>query len=608
MNTRRKVLALLLAASVGALALALLPGTASAATQSMSPTFSGSGSNTDILAALAVCDECAPDAFFTDPNGVLNTWGLGAEALVQAQASWTNPATIDASYTQGNLRHGSTLDLADTLTPGSGTITVNYSITGRAGVYGTPQSGSLSCAVLTITPTSCNGWVATTDTLSIGPISASDTIPCTLPLPGESPRDCSKTKTVNLWSGDLFSLASASVDLILDETIHVTSSGVGTIRIAVISGGQAIPNASLAFGGSSPSTVSDPITIGCSQPVGNDLVYSLTNLGTTAEPATYTGDVKLSLSASILGIGGTYTTPALVSTSGADLGAIPLAAPDQQVDLGPVLPNNVAPSPDAGGPYSGVEGTAVQFDGSASSGVCGTGTLVWNFSDGGVAYGVHPQHVFHGPGVYSGLLTSTDADGNVGTTTFTVTISNLAPVANAGPDMSSEWGVPVTLNGSAVDPGSDEQPFLSYRWSFGDGTPSASGGASVNHTYGAPGTYTATFTACDPYGACGVSTAQVVVIQRATTVTYTGPNQSNPSKTITLSASVVDDLGHAVAGRVVTFVLNDQTITATTDSSGVAAATIKVKQKQGTYTVSATFAGDAKYVGSADSRAFTVGQ
>ena len=252
----------------------------------------------------------------------------------------------------------------------------------------------------------------------------------------------------------------------------------------------------------------------------------------------------------------------------------------------------------------------MSFDASGSTSACGLDnlTFVWNFSDGGVAYGVSPQHTFHGPGVYSGLLESIDADGNSGMTTFSVTVANLAPVANAGPDMSTEWGVPVTLNGSAVDPGSDEQPFLAYSWEFGDGTPSASGGASVNHSYALPGTYTASFTACDPYGLCDASTAQVVVAQRTTVLSYTGPNQSNPSKTIALSASVVDDLGQAVAGRVVTFVLNDQTATATTDSSGVASVSIKLKQKQGTYTVSATYAGDSKYVGSADSRSFQVGQ
>jgi hypothetical protein len=75
--------------------LALLPGRAAAATNTVNPTFSGSGSNTSILSAIAVCDPCAPDFFFTDPDGVLNTWGIGASGLIQAQASWSNPSSID---------------------------------------------------------------------------------------------------------------------------------------------------------------------------------------------------------------------------------------------------------------------------------------------------------------------------------------------------------------------------------------------------------------------------------------------------------------------------------------------------------------------------------
>jgi hypothetical protein len=590
-------------------ALGLLPGAASAATQTVNPTFSGNGSPTSVLSALAVCDPCAPDAFFTDPTNFINTWGFGAQATVQAQASWTNPSAVVQQYTASNLRHGATLDLSDTLTPGAGTITVNYSVSGLLGLYGSPDTGNLSCAVVTVTPTTCNDWVPTTDTLTFGPITDSDTIPCTMPLPGESPRDCSQTKSITLWSANLFDFVSVEVDLILDETVHVTGSGVSSLRIAVISGGPAIPNNTLSFGGSSPSMVADPIAIGCDQPVGNDLLYSLTNNSYTAEPATYSGDLKLKVSASAFGFGGSFTTAPLVGTSGADLGPISMTAPDQQVDLGPVLKNNVPPTANAGGPYSGVEGTPVVFNGGASTSVCGLGnlSLVWNFSDGGVAFGQTPQHTFKAPGIYSGLLTATDADGNSDSTAFSVNIGNLPPVANAGPNMSTEWGIPITLNGSAVDPGTDEQPFLTYSWDFGDGSPSASGGASVNHVYAGPGTFTAEFTACDPEGACDTSPTQVTVNQRTTTATYTGPNKSNPSKNITLTASLVDDLAQPVAGRTVLFTLGSQSISATTNSSGVASATLKLNQKHGTYTVSATFAGDTKYIASSNSQTFTIG-
>jgi PKD domain len=611
MYVRRRLLGVL-AVGFPILALAMAPGAASAASQTLTPTFAGSGGNTEVLSALAVCDKCAPDAFFKDPTKFIKTWGLGAGATIKAQASWNNPSTVGLQYSAGKLRHGATLDLSDTLTPGAGTVKLDYSVSATVGLYGSPEESSdLSCAVVVVSNASCNGWVPTTDTTEVGPIKESDTIPCTMPLPGDSPRTCSKTKSITLWKGSLFEFASAEVKLILDESVTVTGSGVSSVRIAVVSGGQSITNNTLNFGGSSPSTVSDPIQIGCSQPVGADLLYSLTSNSFTAEPATYSGDVKLGLSAEAFGFGGEVTTGPLVSSTGADLGPISLSAPEEQVDLGPVLANNVAPTANAGGPYEGVEGTPITFNGTGSTSVCGFKnlTLVWKFSDGGVAYGAEPQHTFLGPGTYSGLLTATDADGNVATTTFNVNVANLPPIANAGPNMSSEWGVPVTLNGSAVDPGTNEQPFLTYNWSFGDGSPSASGGASVTHTYAAPGTYTGTFTACDPENACGSSTTQVVVSKRATTTSYTGPNKSTPSKNIALSATVIDDKGQAVPGRIVTFTLGSQSISSTTSSSGVTSATLKLNQKKGTYTVTATFAPEAsdKYTGSIGSQTFTIG-
>src|SRR5437588_259015 len=117
----------------------------------------------------------------------------------------------------------------------------------------------------------------------------------------------------------------------------------------------------------------------------------------------------------------------------------------------------------------------------------------------------------------------------------------------------------------------------------------------------------ATRTACDPEHACGTSTTHVVVVRRTSTTTYTGLNSSTPSKNVTLTAQVVDDLGQSVAGRLVVFTLGAQTISATTNAAGIASATIKLNQKHGSYTVAASFAGDAKYVGSNGSQTFTIG-
>ncbi len=92
------------------------------------------------------------------------------------------------------------------------------------------------------------------------------------------------------------------------------------------------------------------------------------------------------------------------------LGLSFFTAPDQTVSLGSIAKNNIPPVANAGGPYTqALEGSAVTFDGSHSTSVCGTPSMVWDFSDGGIAFGPNPQHTFADNGVYSGQLTATGA-------------------------------------------------------------------------------------------------------------------------------------------------------------------------------------------------------
>jgi Bacterial Ig-like domain (group 3) len=72
-------------------------------------------------------------------------------------------------------------------------------------------------------------------------------------------------------------------------------------------------------------------------------------------------------------------------------------------------------------------------------------------------------------------------------------------------------------------------------------------------------------------------------------------------------AWLVDELNQPVSGRTILFTLGNQSISAATNASGVASATMKLKQKQGTYTVSASFAGDAKYISSSNNQSFNIG-
>ena len=85
---------------------------------------------------------------------------------------------------------------------------------------------------------------------------------------------------------------------------------------------------------------------------------------------------------------------------------------------------------------------------------------------------------------------------------------NDPPSADAGPDQTIMWGETVTLDGSGS---SDPDGYLvSYEWDFGDNSQNAEG-AIITHEYTAPGTYTATLTVTDDYGASAIDEVSITV-------------------------------------------------------------------------------------------------
>jgi hypothetical protein len=270
-----------------------------------------------------------------------------------------------------------------------------------------------------------------------------------------------------------------------------------------------------------------------------------------------------------------------------------MSAPGATFDFGAVQADDRPITADAGGEYSGTEGVPVSLDGSASTVGCGNPTYHWTFSDGGSADGVQPSHVFADNGNYTGTLTVTEG-ARTDSASFTVAVENELPSLDAGGNVNSPSGSAVSFVGTATDPSTVDQATLEYTWDFGDGSPVATAAAgTATHVYTVPGIYDATLTVCDKDGGCNVDGRRVTVAaqqqRQPTLVVYFGDLIGRTASSSDMRAILVDRNLRPLPGRTVTITLGAQSVSATTDSRGIASTTLKVTQRRGLYAVNASW-------------------
>jgi PKD repeat protein len=557
-----------LAAALAVVAATATPARASTTTATQPPTLTG----TKDLSASGITATGA---------GVTATFDL-VETV-----NWTQAGSLDVTYDPNLVRQGRSLDPSDSFsTSGAGSMSISWTL----------QNLHVS-------------WDG------IGPLDQGNptftaTGPCTMKTTGSNVScHLAGSQITLLDSCVVFPLPCAGpyVKLGLVDDVTISPDAVASHRQATF-GGNADGENDLSLT-DSPST--DPFSIPCTVGAGDSLTYSL---GSVSSSQSISALTSLQFDVGAIASPGFPVPPVSVGFASptvpldASSGTIDMTGDDADFDLGAVQKNNVPPAVSAGGPYSGDEGSPVTFDGSGSSSICGFPTLRWDFSDGGVAFGKNPQHTFNDDGVYSGLLTATDATGLSSTTTFSVPIANLPPSVSAGPSKSTLWGVPVSFHANGSDPGPTDRLNLLYGWDFGDpNSPVGAVGQDATHIYSQPGIVTATVTVTDDNGATANAAVQVTVLKRGTATGYVGDLSAKQNKQVTVSASVVDELGQPVVGRTVQFTLGAQSATAATNSSGIATTAIKLNQKKGSYSVSASFAGDGKYTSSANAQTFTIG-
>jgi PKD domain/Bacterial Ig-like domain (group 3) len=538
------------------------------------------------LAALAAPPAGASTASASSPTTLAGTQqlnstsvdasGIGVTATfdLSETLSWSQPAQVATTYDPKQIRQGRSPVARDSYArTGAGTLTVSWTLDDLAVTFGN------------------------FGTINVGSPSFSASGPCNLATDG-APFDCAVESAATALLATPDGYRGPYVNLGLKADVTVTPQQLATMRTLSDAGTAGSP-VRLQIG---ETPVTDVLNLPCGDTAGGDLGY---DLGTVSATDSVSVLNTLALVAGAAAPGATPGVEAVVPDASTTVpltpiaGSIAMSGPGAHVDLGSLLADNLPPRVSAGGPYSGTEGIPIAFDGSGSKDACGLPSLVWNFSDGGVAYGANPEHTFAAPGLYGVRLTATDAAGLTSSTNFTVPVAELKPVVTAGGDQTTEWGLPVAFTGTATEAGATAQTFLDG-WTFGDGA--GASGDTVTHEYATPNHYTATFTSCDPSGHCGATAAQVTVTKRGTTSAYTGATASAVGGSVTYAASVLDDLGDPVPGGVVDFYADGSATpfaSAVTNSMGFAFATSTFPSgAAGSHTVTVRYAGDSRYTGS----------
>jgi PKD repeat protein len=242
---------------------------------------------------------------------------------------------------------------------------------------------------------------------------------------------------------------------------------------------------------------------------------------------------------------GVYTVTVDVIDSDGDVGTDTVA----------VTVSNVSPIVDAGDDAAINEGQVFSSSGLFTDPGADTWTATVDYGDesgvqslalAGKAFTL--SHVYADNGVYTVTVTVTDDDGGVGTDTAQVTVNNVAPTVDAGPDAAINEGDAFTSSGSFMDPGADTwTATVDYGDESGVQSLALAGKAfTLSHVYADNGVYTVTVTVTDDDGGVGTDTAQVTVSNVAPTVSIDSVDQPNPQfilpvvHTLTFNGSFTD--------------------------------------------------------------------
>jgi PKD repeat protein len=164
------------------------------------------------------------------------------------------------------------------------------------------------------------------------------------------------------------------------------------------------------------------------------------------------------------------------------------------------------------------------------------------------------QSAYPTPGTYTITFTVTDAIGEAGTGTATVTIDPINPTVSISGATSVPWYTNLSLTSTVSDPVAGDT--YTYAWDFGDGTSSTS--ANPTKEYTTLGTWTIALTVTDRYGGVGVATHSVTTYDVPPTASNVVISPASPTggTPLTLTWSYFDQANQPQSGTSIAWLVN----------------------------------------------------
>jgi PKD repeat protein len=170
----------------------------------------------------------------------------------------------------------------------------------------------------------------------------------------------------------------------------------------------------------------------------------------------------------------------------------------------------------------------------------GTGpiTYTWDLGDGTPAVTqVHPTHTYGAAGLYTVVLTATDASGAAGTARRTVAVYGVPAAAFVASSPSWVGATTRVTNTTLGSPPGD--PGIAYQWDWGDGGPGSEAMHS-SHVYAGPGSYRVVLTATNPAGYAVASAAITAHVAGVTVYPLHSDRDGSPGTAVTHTVHITN--------------------------------------------------------------------